>query len=136
MEQNIFLLIDYKSIQYLCQIIVVKANNNSNKIESLKSIRMSPESIKITFSPELIDRFTRFFRMKFKGIYLKQDSASFLHKNIVNLYITYKLDTWSKDLNTDFTLGDSLFGAVKLTKNADPGKCKYSSYGIRFDSHS
>ena len=120
----------------MCQIIVVKANNNSNKIESLKSIRMSPESIKITFSPELIDRFTRFFRMKFKGICLKQDSASFLHKNIVNLYITYKLDTWSKDLNTDFTLGDSLFGAVKLTKNADPGKCKYSSYGIRFDSHS
>ena len=44
---------------------------------------------------------------------------SFLHKNIVNLY-TYKLDTWSKDLNTDFKLGNYLFRAVKLTKNADP----------------
>ena len=29
---------------------------------------------------------------------------------------------------------DSLFGTVKLTKNADPDKCKYSGYNIGFDS--
>ena len=29
-----------------------------------------------------------------------------------------------------------LFGAVKLNKNADPDKYKYSGYGIRFDSRS
>ena len=34
---------------------------------------------------------------------------------------------------TDFTLGNSSFGAVKLTKNADPDKYKYSGYGIVFD---
>ena len=45
----------------------------------------------------------------FKRICLKQKSVSFLHKNIVNFYISYKLDTWSKDLNTDFTLGNCLF---------------------------
>ena len=43
---------------------------------------------------------------------------SFLHKNAVNLYIGYKLGTRSRDLNTDFTLHNSLFGAVKLTKNS------------------
>ena len=48
----------------------------------------------------------------------------------------HTLDTWSKDLNTDFRLGNCLFGAVKLTKNTDPDKWKYSGYGIGFDSRS
>ena len=43
---------------------------------------------------------------------------------------------WSKDLNTDFTLDNCLFGAVKLTKNADPDKYVYSGYSIGFDSRS
>ena len=60
----------------------------------------------------------------------------FLHKNIVNLYITFELDAWSDNLSTDFTLGNYLFGPVKLTKNADPDKYKYSGYGIRFNSRS
>ena len=33
-----------------------------------------------------------------------------------NLYISYKLDALSKDLNTDLQLGNRLFGAVKLTR--------------------
>ena len=37
-------------------------------------------------------------------------------------YIAYELDARSKDLNTTFTLGDCLFGAVNLTKNTDPDK--------------
>ena len=50
------------------------------------------------------------------------------------MYISYKLDTWLKDLNTDFTLGNCLFGAIKLMKNED--KYKYSGYGIEFDLNS
>ena len=46
----------------------------------------------------------------------------FLHKNEVNLYISYELDTWPRDLNTDFILDNCLFGAVKVTKNNDPDK--------------
>ena len=42
----------------------------------------------------------------------------------------------AKDLDTDFTLGSCLFGSVKLTKNADLDKYKYSSYGTQFDSRS
>ena len=34
--------------------------------------------------------------------------------------------------SSDSTLGYSLFGAVKLVKNADTDKYKYSGYGIRF----
>ena len=41
-----------------------------------------------------------------------------------------------KNLNKDFTLGNCLFGAVKLTKNADLDKYKYTGYRIGFDSRS
>ena len=76
-------------------------------------------------------------RLKFKGSYLKQeDKATFTPKNVVNLFIVYELDTWLRDLKTDFTLKHCLLGSVKLTKNADPGKYKYRRYGIGFDSRS
>ena len=46
--------------------------------------------------------------------------------------IVYKL---SSNLNNfDFALEDCLFGAVKVTKNADIDNYKYSEYGIGFDS--
>ena len=40
------------------------------------------------------------------------------------------LTPWLRNLSTDFTLNDCLFGSVKLTKNADPDKYKCSGYGI------
>ena len=39
-----------------------------------------------------------------------------------------------KRFKTDFTLGNCLFGSVKLTKNADLDKYKYSGYCIGYDS--
>ena len=50
--------------------------------------------------------------------------------------IVYELDTWSRDLNIKFKLGDCLSGAVKLTKSADPDKYGDSGYGVGFDAHS
>ena len=52
-------------------------------------------------------------------------------RKVINLYISYTLDPRSKDLNTDFALGNCLFGVMALTKNADPDKYGYSGYGIR-----
>ena len=70
-------------------------------------------------------------KLKFKGSCLKQeDQTAFTPKYVVN---SSELDSWSRDLNTGFTLGGCLFGGVKLTKNADPDKYSYSGYGIRFD---
>ena len=40
---------------------------------------------------------------------------------------------WNYVDSSDPTQGNSLFGAVKLLKNADIDKCKYSGYGIGFD---
>ena len=52
------------------------------------------------------------------------------------LFISYKLHPKLRDLNIDFTLNNCLFGFVKLTKNANLNKCKYSGYSIGFDSRS
>ena len=83
-------------------------------------------------SPKLIWNKSR-TRLRFEGSCLKQeDKARFTQNNVVNLFIVYELDRWSQELNTDFTL-KSLFGAVKLTKNADPHKYRYNGYGIWFD---
>ena len=76
-------------------------------------------------------------RLKFKENYLKQeDKASFTQNKIVNFFIVYELDRSSRDLNSDFTLKDCLFGAAKSNKDADPDKYKYSGCGLEFDSRS
>ena len=76
-------------------------------------------------------------RLKFKGSCLKKEQKTpYNLKIMVNLFIFYELITWSQDLNTEFTLKDCFFGAVKLTKNADTDKCQCNSYHIGFDSQS
>ena len=57
-----------------------------------------------------------------------------LSRKLINLYISYKLYTWSRNVNTDFTLSNCLSGAVKLTKNNNADKYEYSGYGIGFDA--
>ena len=56
----------------------------------------------------------------------------FFIKNITNQYIIYNLDVLSKDLNTDFVLGNSLFEAVNLIKIAplDIASNKYNGCDI------
>ena len=61
-------------------------------------------------------------------------NSIFIPKNVINLYISYTLGQQLKNLNTDFTLGNCLFGSVKLTKNADLDKYKYSGYDLGLDS--
>ena len=52
-------------------------------------------------------------------------------KKVINLYISYTLNPQLRNLNTDFTLDNCLVGSVKLTKNADLDKFKYSGYDNR-----
>ena len=74
------------------------------------------------------------FCLVFKGSCLKQKNATDTPPNRIIFFIVYELDTWSQDLNSDFTLKYCLFGGVKLAKNADPDKYVYSRYGIGFNS--
>ena len=96
-------------------------------VESIKN----PLGSDNNFAPSLIDNRPLPYA-KFAGNCFILNSIS-LHQNVVNLYIFYTLDIWSRNLNIDLTLVNCLFGVVKLTRNADPDKYEYSGYGIGFD---
>ena len=73
--------------------------------------------------------------MTFNGHCLIKSNV-FIPKKVINLYISYKLTPWLRNLETGFTLNNCLLGSLKLTKNADPDKYKYSNYSIGFDYRS
>ena len=72
-------------------------------------------------------------RVKFDESCLKQNEVIFTHEKIVNIYIVFKINLWNYWYRDDATLGNCLFGAVKLVKNTDIDKYKYSGCGIGFD---
>ena len=65
-------------------------------------------------------------RVRSNGCYLKLN-------NTVNIYIVYRLNPISSTRNTDYTIQNALFGAMKVTKNTDYSKNNYSGYGLCFD---
>ena len=101
---------------------------------------MSEENIeKITksdsnFVPTFVDQHV-LPDLNFNGHCLINNNISIL-KKVINLYISYVLNPWLRNLKTDFTLKNCLFGSVKLIKNSGPDKYKYSGYGIGFYSRS
>ena len=55
-----------------------------------------------------------------------------INDNVINIYIVYKLDPiTSRD--TTFTIQNTLFGAMQITKNTDTSKYNYKGYDICFD---
>ena len=51
--------------------------------------------------------------------------------NVINIYCVYKLDPIASTRDTSFTIQDTLFGAMQITKNAtDNSKNNYKGYGI------
>ena len=117
----------------------IKYFSGTTQIESWKSNGISEENIKnITksdnnFAPTLVDHHL-LPDMSFNGHCLINNF--YIPKKVINLYISYTLGPQLRNSNTDFTLGNGLFGPVNLTKNADLDKNKYSGYGIGFDSRS
>ena len=77
------------------------------------------------FAPTFVDHHLLSDR-NFNGHCLINNNISIPEK-VMNLYISYTISPWLRNLNTDFTLNNCIFGSVKLNKNADPGKYKYSS---------
>ena len=109
-------------------------------IDSWKSNGMSEENTEniiksdSNFAPTFVDHYI-LPDSNFNGHCLIKNNIS-IPKKVITLYISYKLNPRLRNLNTDFTLNNCLFGSVKLTKNADLDKYKYSDYGIGFESRS
>ena len=60
-----------------------------------------------------------------------------INKNVVNIYIVYKLDPLVSTRDKRFTIQNALFGAMQITKNAtDNSKNNYKGHGICFDERS
>ena len=97
--------------------------------ERINSITTSNYSV-----TPLLDYYETKARVEFSGSYLKQDSVTFNHKMVINIYIVYEI---SKSFNiSDYpTLENCLFAAVSLTKNADIDAYGHSGYEIGFDRH-
>ena len=128
---------------YLVFIPAKKSNKyfcGTTRIDSLKSNGMSGENIEnITksdsnFAPTFVDHHL-LLDTSFTGHCLINNDIS-IPKNVINLYISDTLSPWLRNLDTNFTLNNCLFGSVKQTKSVDLDKCKYNSYGIGFDSRS
>ena len=59
------------------------------------------------------------------------------NNNAINIYWVYKSDPIASSRNTSFTIQNTLFGAMQITKNAtDNLKNNYKGYGICFDKRS
>ena len=71
-------------------------------------------------------------KVKFNGSCLIQDTIRYTLEKIVNIYIVYEI-TKNSPVSSYAALENCLFGAVKLTKNPDIDKKRYSEYGIGFD---
>ena len=69
-----------------------------------------------------------------QGSYFQQNNViATNNRNVINIYVVYKLDPINSTRDTTFTIKNALFGAMEITKNADNSKYKYKGYGICFD---
>ena len=67
---------------------------------------------------------------------LTSNNDHVINKNVINIYIVYRLDPIASSRDTTFTIQNALFGAMQITKNADNSKNNYKRYGICFDERS
>ena len=72
-------------------------------------------------------------RVYLNGSYFTQNKALKRNNTAINIYIVYKLDPLSSTRNTDYTIQNALFCAMKITKNTDYSKNNYTGYGLCFD---
>ena len=85
-----------------------------------------------TVSPNIKKNINGQLYVSFNGNYFQQDPIT-IPNNVINIYVVYKLDPISSTRNTDYTIQNALFGAMKITKNTDSSKNDYTGYGLCFD---
>ena len=129
---------NYYIFQPISKYSKVANVNDINYILSWKSRELSDmkiESIKTSnysLNPRIGTCDMSKIKIKFDGSFSHRFLPTVIHGNIVNIYIVYEITSDYKDINYS-TLENCLFGSVKLTKNSDIDKNRYSGYGIGFD---
>ena len=108
-----------------------------DKVSSWKSKGLSDEKIIFTTTSTNKSATKTIYdnariKVGFNGDLLRQNHVTYNHRPVVNIYIVYETTPDIKTSNT--ALENCLSGAIKLIKNSDVDKCKYSGYGIGLDS--
>ena len=111
----------------------VSGVSNGNYIYFWKSKGLSNENITaptiINYSLNLqLSYISAKTRVEFKGSYM----ITYDYRKIVNIYIVYEINK-NFNISSCPILENCLFGAFRLTKNADIDGYKYSGYRIGFD---
>ena len=65
-------------------------------------------------------------------VFYNEKKVTYTHKKVVNLYVVFEITSFH-GIDSNPTLTNALFGTVKLTKNGNIDKYKYSGYGTGFD---
>ena len=126
----LFISVNKYTIGFLVVPLKFIHGNNITSEEKVENIAISDNTFVLT----LIDSYL-LPDVKFGGQWFINSNIS-AFRIVINLYISYTLHTCSRDSNIDFTLGNCLFGDVKVTKNADPAIYGYNDYGIGLDARS
>ena len=62
---------------------------------------------------------------------MQQKTITYNYEKVVNIYVVYEITNFKYNNNPILT--NALFGAIKITKNADIEKYKYSGYELGSD---
>ena len=141
--RGFFSYLQQNNLVYECKVNSIIFNNKKiSKWESTgvlnRSDYYSMNGIKDTKNETPILKNDEKMYVYLKGSHFQQNyvltsnNDHVINDNVVNIYNVYKLDPiTSRD--TTFTIENSLFGALQITKNADTSKYNYKGYGICFD---
>ena len=137
---SFFFYIDQSDLVYDCKANSFKINsskiltwkstgifNYSDNYNNMNAVGNSKGQLPYLINDEKL-------RVYSNGSYFTQNKALKPNNNAaVNIYIVYRLDTIFSTRNTDYTIENALFDAMKITKNTDYSKNNYTGYGLCFD---
>ena len=90
-------------------------------VPSCKNVLHSVQNIKL-IKPN-IKNDGKGLHVFFSGNYFQQDIIA-IPNNVINIFCVYELDPIDFSRNNEFTIQNALFGAAKITKNANTSKYK------------
>ena len=109
---------------------------NSSDYYSMNGIESTKKEMPILKNDEIMYVYLQGNHFQQNNV-LTSNNDHVINKNVVNIYIVYKLDPLASTRDKIFTIQNALFGAMQITKNAtDSDKNNYKGYGICFDERS
>ena len=137
-NRGFFYYLQQSYLVYECQVNSFNAKGSDISAWKSTGISNHPDdsSMNVVLNskgnhPQLI--MSGLMNVSLDGNYFVQNTILSISGSAINIYIVYKLDPISSTRNTDYTIQNALFGAVKITKNTNSSKNNYERYGLCFD---